>query len=157
MKVAKRRRRENKTDYLTRKSMLKSAKPRLVFRKTNKYIIAQYVLSNEAKDAVTIGVTSKILLKHGWPEANKGSLKSIPASYLTGYFMGKKILKDKLEEPIVDLGMIRTVQKTKVFAFIKGLKDSGLGISCNDEKCPEEERLKGKIDIETIKSKIDSI
>ena len=154
MKVAKRRRRENKTDYLARKNMLKSEKPRVVFRKTNKYVIAQYVLSKEAKDAVTIGITSKILLKHGWPEANKGSLKSIPASYLTGYFMGKKILKDKLETPIIDLGMIRTVYKTKVFAFLKGLKDSGLEISCKEEAFPE---IKGEVDIEAIKSKIDSM
>ncbi len=154
MKVQKRRRRENKTDYLARKNMLKSEKPRVVFRKTNKYVIAQYVLSKEAKDAVTIGITSKILLKHGWPEANKGSLKSIPASYLTGYFMGKKILKDKLETPIIDLGMIRTVYKTKVFAFLKGLKDSGLEISCKEEAFPE---IKGEVDIEAIKSKIDSM
>ncbi len=154
MKVAKRRRRENKTDYLARKTMLKGEKPRLVFRKTNKYVIAQYVLSKEAKDAVTIGLTSKILLKHGWPEENKGSLKSIPASYLTGYFMAKKILKDKLETPIMDLGMIRTVHKTKVFAFIKGLQDAGLEISCDEKAFPE---IKGKVDIEPIKSKIDSM
>ncbi len=154
MKVAKRRRRENKTDYLARKNMLKSGKPRLVFRKTNKYVIAQYVLSKEAKDTVTFGVTSKILLKNGWPEANKGSLKSIPASYLTGYFVGKKIIKDKLETPIVDLGMTRTDYKTKVFAFLKGLKDSGLEISSKEEAFPE---IKGKVDIEKIKSKIDSM
>lgn len=154
MKVAKRRRRENKTDYLARKIMLKSGKPRIVFRKTNKYVIAQYVLSKEAKDIVTFGVTSKILLKHGWPEESKGSLKSIPASYLIGYFMGKKILKDKLETPIVDLGMIRTVYKSKVFAFIKGLKDSGLEILSKDEAFPE---IEGKGNIEAIKSKIDSM
>ena len=157
MKVAKRRRRENKTDYLTRKNLLKGGKPRIVFRKTNKYIIAQYVLSKEAKDAVTIGITSKILLKYGWPEESQGSLKSIPASYLTGYFMGKKILKDKLETPIMDLGMIRTVYKTKVFAFIKGLQDSGLEIPCDEKAFPEEEKMKGKIDIEAIKSQIDSM
>ena len=154
MKVAKRRRRESKTDYFARKNILKGGKPRVVFRKTNKYIIAQYVVSKEAKDSVTLGVTSKILLKHGWPEASKGSLKSIPASYLTGYFMGKKVLKDKLETPIVDLGMTRTVHKSKVFAFIKGLKDAGLEISSKEEAFPE---IKGKVDVEPIKSKIDSM
>lgn len=162
MKVAERRRREAKTDYLARKNMLKSEKPRVVFRKTNKYIIGQYVLSKEAKDEVKIGITSKILLKYGWPEANQGSLKSIPASYLIGYFIGKKIQKEKLENPIIDLGMIRTVHKTRAFSFIKGLVDSGLDLKTDEKTFPEEERISGeniksKIDIEKIKSKIDTM
>ena len=41
MKVSKRRRIEAKTDYAKRIKLLKSEKPRLVFRRTNKYIIAQ--------------------------------------------------------------------------------------------------------------------
>jgi large subunit ribosomal protein L18 len=162
MKVDKRRRRENKTDYLIRKKMLSGEKPRVVFRKTNKYVIAQYVLSKEAKDSVKIGLTSKILLKYGWPEKGEGSLKSIPAAYLTGYIIGKKILKDKLETPIVDLGMEKKVHKTKIFACIKGLVDAGLDIKTKEDTFPEENRLAGesiktKIDVKKIKSKIDAI
>ena len=160
--IQKRRRRENKTDYLKRLKLLKSDKPRLVFRKTNKYVIGQYIVSDEAKDKIVFGVTSKILLKHGWPENFKGSLKSIPASYLTGYFTAKKILKDKLETPIMDLGMTRTLHKTKIFAFIKGLIDAGLEIKCKEEAFPEEERITGanlKEDFtktfNSIKSKVD--
>ncbi len=160
MKVQKRRRRENKTDYLKRMKLLKSAKPRVVFRKTNKYVIAQYVVSDEAKDKVVFGVSSKDLLKKGWDENAKGSLKSIPATYLTGYYAGKKILKEGLETPIVDLGMIKTLHKTKVFAFIKGLIDSGVEIGSKEEAFPEEERingesLKNKVDIQKIKSSLD--
>lgn len=143
-KTQRRRRRECKTDYLSRMKLLKSEKPRLVFRKTNTAVIAQYVKSDEAKDKVSFGVTSKVLLKHGWPENFKGSLKSIPASYLTGYLVAKKIQKDKLDTPIVDLGMQRILHKTKIFAFIKGLIDAGLEIECKEEAFPEEERIEGK-------------
>jgi large subunit ribosomal protein L18 len=142
--IQKRRRRENKTDYLTRLKMLKSEKPRLVFRKTNSYIISQYTLSDEAKDKIVVGVTSKDLLKYGWPESFKGSLKSITASYLTGYLISKKIQKQKLETPIVDFGMLRTLHKTKLFSYLKGLIDGGLDINCKEESFPEEERIEGK-------------
>ena len=157
MRVAKKRRRKSKTDYLKRIKLLKSRKPRVVFRKTNKYIIAQYIISKEAKDNIRIGVNSKILLKYGWPKEKIGSLKSIPAAYLTGYLIGKKILKNKLENPIVDFGMIRTLYKTRVFAFLKGLIDSGIKIPCKEEAFPEEERIMKKdINVNEVKSKIEN-
>jgi len=138
------RRRENKTDYQKRLKLLKGKFPRIVFRKTNKYIIAQYIESLEAQDGVKIEVTSKRLLTKGWPKEFKGSLKSIPASYLTGYLMGISIKKEKKENPIIDFGMMRILHRTKAYAFLKGLKDAGIEIQCNNEFFPEEERIKGK-------------
>lgn len=162
MKVQKRRRRENKTDYLKRLEMLKSEKPRVVFRRTNRYIIAQYIKSEEAKDKAIITIDSKKLLDYGWPKEFSGSLKSLSASYLTGYLIGKQIKAKKLETPIVDIGMIQAIHKTKVYAFIKGLIDSGLEIKCKEETFPEEDRIKGKHlkkdfsdTFEKIKSEID--
>lgn len=162
MKVQKRRRREYKTDYLKRLKLLKSGKPRVVFRKTNKYVISQYITSNEAQDKVEIGFDSRDLLKYGWPNEFKGSLKSISASYLLGYLMGKRILKDKKEKPIIDFGMIQSLHKTKVFAFVKGLIDSGLDIQSKEEAYPDESRIMGKhmknkINLQEIKSKIDKL
>jgi large subunit ribosomal protein L18 len=164
MKLARRRRKENKTNYTKRIKMLKSEKPRVAFRITNKYVIAQYIVSHEAQDKVELTVNSKNLLKLGWPKEFEGSLKSIPAAYLTGYLIGKRINKGKKENPIVDLGMLRTIYKTKVYAFIKGLIDSDLEISCKNEAFPEEERIQGKSlkkdfskYFETIKLKINSI
>ena len=159
MKVGKRRRREAKTDYVKRIKLLKSNSPRLVFRKTNKYLIAQYIISKEAKDEIKLGGNSKELLKFGWPKEFLGSLKSISAAYLLGVLMSKKIKEKKLEKPIVDFGMIKMIHKTKTYAFLKGLKDSGLDISCDDKFCPDDNRLKGehmknKIAFEEIKSKI---
>ncbi|MFH1365765.1 MAG: 50S ribosomal protein L18, partial [archaeon] len=144
MKVMKVRRRENKTDYLKRLNLLKSKTPRIVFRKTNKYIISQYVRSKSAQDTVEIEVNSKRLLTKGWPKEFEGSLKSIPASYLTGYLMGFIIKQEKKESPIVDFGMIRVLHKTKIYAFLKGLKDAGIEIECSEEFFPEEEKIKGK-------------
>ena len=144
MKTQKKRRKENKTDYKKRLNLLKSRIPRVVLRRTNRYFIVQYVESEEAKDKVIFGFNSKILLKYGWPEEFKGSLKSTPAAYLTGYLTGKKILKDKLKQPIIDFGMIRTLHKTKIYGFLKGLIDSGIKINCKKETFPEEERILGK-------------
>jgi len=144
MKTLKRRRKENKTDYLKRLKLLKSGKPRIIFRKTNRYIIGQYIISEEAKDKVIIGVTSKELIKFGWPLKLLGSLKSIPASYLTGYLIGNKIKKMKLESPILDSSMIRMLNKSRIYSFIKGLIDSDIDLRCPEKHFPEEERIIGK-------------
>jgi large subunit ribosomal protein L18 len=143
-KTQRKRRNERKTDYLKRIKLLKSEKPRVVFRKTNKYFLVQYVISDEAKDKIIFGITSKELLRQGWPQDFKGSLKSISAAYLTGYLFGKQIQKKKLEQPIMDFGMIRVLHKTKIFGFLKGMIDSGIKIDCKKEAFPEKERIEGK-------------
>ena len=159
MKTVKQRRKANKTDYLKRLKLLKSRKPRIVFRRTNKYVTAQYVLSKEAKDKVVFGVSSKDLLKFGWSQNAKGSLKNLTACYFTGYLIGKQIKNKKAETPIVDLGMLQTLHKTNVFGFLKGIKDSGIEIQVKEEALPDEARIKGehlknKINFEEIKKKI---
>jgi len=162
MRIQKRRRRENKTDYLKRLKLLKGEKPRIVFRKTNRYIIAQYITSEAAQDKIITSMNSRELNKYGWPKNAQGSLKSISASYLTGYLIGKKIKKQKLEEPILDTGMNRVLHKNRIYAFLKGIIDSGIKIACKKEMFPEESRIKGqhlknKIPFEEIKSQIDKI
>lgn len=143
MRILKRRK-ERKTDYTKRIALLKSNSPRITFRKTNKYIIAQYIRSDEAKDRSETGVTSKILLSYGWPKEFEGSLKSIPASYLTGFALGKKISGNKIDKPVVDLGMTKKIHKSRFFAFLKGLKDSGIKIKCDEDFFPQEDKIKGK-------------
>jgi len=161
MKTLKRRRKEYKTDYSKRIKLLKSGSPRVVFRKTNRYLIAQYVISKEAQDKIEFGINSKHLMKYGWPKESKGSLKSISAAYLTGFLVGKKIIEKKLKMPVIDFGMLRVLHKSKVYAFLKGLIDAGIKIDCKEGAFPKEERIKGqhlknKIAFEEIKSKIQS-
>ena len=160
MKTIKRRRKESKTNYLKRLKLLKSNSPRISFRRTNRYLIAQYIVSKEAQDEVIIGMDSKKLIKYGWPEKAGGSLKSIPAAYLLGFLIGKRINDKKLKKPILDLGMIKTIHRSRVYAFIEGLIDAGLDIKCDKDFFPSKERIEGKhmknkIPFEEIKSKIE--
>ncbi|MBL7059170.1 50S ribosomal protein L18 [Candidatus Pacearchaeota archaeon] len=159
MKITKRRRRENKTDYAKRIRLLKSDSPRIVFRKTNKYIISQCVTSENAQDKIEFGAHSKELLNYGWPKELTGSLKSLSAAYLTGLLLGRKIEKNKIKSPIIDFGMIRSLNKTKMYAFVKGILDAGIKIECNEKVLPEEDRISGKHmkkDFSTTFSKIKS-
>ena len=157
MRTIKQRRRKGKTDYNARIKLLKSGIPRIVIRKTNQYILAQYIESEEAKDKVIIGVSSKDLLKYGWPKENQGSLKSIPAAYLTGLLLAKRIKgKGKV---ILDLGIMRNIKKSRIYGALKGLVDGEVEISYKDEVFPPENRIKGehlknKINFEDIKNKI---
>lgn len=162
MKMEKRRKREKKTDYKLRIGLLKSGKPRIIFRKTNKYIIGQCIKSKNAQDEVIAGVNSKDLLEYGWPKEKFGSLKSLPASYFTGIILGKKILKSIKEECILDIGMIRHIPKSKIYAFAKGVIESGVKMNVDKKNFPDEKRIKGentkvKDIFQKVKEKIEGI
>ncbi len=144
MKLPKRRRIENKTDYHKRLKLLKSNRARIIIRRTNRYILGQCVTSTAAQDSVVLSVSSKDLVALGWPKEAHGSLKSIPAAYLTGYLLGMKINESKIENPIIDLGMARIIHKNRLFAVLKGLIDAEVAITCDEEDLPSEERILGK-------------
>lgn len=150
----RKRRREGKTDYKARLNLLKAEKPRIVIRKTNRYIIIQYVTSIEAKDKIVFGVNSKALLKYGWPGEKKDSLKSVSAAYLTGYLFGRKIKDRELEDGILDLGLARNVKKGRLYSTAKGILDSGVKINFKGET--DDKKIKEKIKIEEIKQKIEN-
>jgi len=157
MRTIKRRRKEGKTNYRARANLLKSGIPRIVLRRSNRYFTGQYIKSEEAKDKVEIGVNSKKLLKYGWPENKKGSLKSKVAGYLTGFFLGKKIIdKEGADVKVIfDIGIRRNIPKSRIYAFIKGLKEAGVKINCKEELFPE---IKSEeIDIDKIKSELNKI
>jgi len=158
MKVKKRRQIERKTDYVARKKMLSGDMPRIIIRKTNKYIIVEYAESKNAQDKIVFGGSSKSLTKYGWPESMSGSLKSLAAGYLTGYLIGKKIKGKKV---IFDFGLIRTVPRSRIFAAAKGVIDAGVNVSVGKDSLPTEVRIKGehmknKIPFDKIKAAIDA-
>ncbi len=135
-----RRRREGKTNYRKRLKLLLSKKPRLVIRKTNRYIIAHIVKFNPKGDETILMVNSKILRKLGWPY----SCKCLPASYLTGYLLGKLYKKKEIGEVILDIGLSRLTKGNRIFACYKGFLDAG-GVSPHSPKYfPSEERIKGE-------------
>lgn len=140
-KTIRRRRKQGKTDYKARFHMLKSEKPRLVVRRTNKYLVAQLVETEGAQDKVLMKTTSKELLLKGWPKEKEGSLKSLVAGYLTGYLLVKK-LKDKPESVIFDLGLQKNHKGSRIYAVLKGAVDAGLNIPHSKGTLPSDERLK---------------
>jgi large subunit ribosomal protein L18 len=142
MRTIRRRRLEAKTDYKSRLALLKSQKPRLVVRKTNRYIIAQIVQTEIAQDKVIVGLTSKVLLSKGWPSELSGSLKSLGAAYLTGFLLGKLALKSGIKGVIVDIGMQRNTKNSRLFALVRGVVDAGVSVPHNPDVLPQMENIK---------------
>lgn len=155
-RTLKRRRLENKTDYKTRLALLMSEKPRLIIRKTNRYIVVQIVTSSSAQDSVLINMNSKILLENGWPKENAGSLKSLPAAYLTGFFLGRKA-KEKIKEAIIDIGMHRNISNSRICAVIKGAIDAGLKIPYKEEMLPSLDYIKKNKKVGFLMDKIKTV
>jgi large subunit ribosomal protein L18 len=133
------RRRLGLTDYRLRLKLLLSGKPRLVLRRSNRYIYAQLVLSQTGSDKTFTSASSKELIKFGYP----AGLTSAPACYLTGLLMAKRVLKLGFKEAILDMGLIHHVAKSNLYAFVKGCRDGGLEIPCSEEVLPEEFRISG--------------
>jgi large subunit ribosomal protein L18 len=138
-RTLKRRRHEQKTDYGARMGMLKSANPRIVVRKTNRYVVAQIVQSLGAQDRVIAQATSLELIEKGWPKALSGSLKSLPAAYLTGLLLAQKTGQEK--SFIFDIGMQRNIKKGRLYAVLKGLIDSGITIPHGKDVLPDDKHL----------------
>ncbi|MEM0447425.1 MAG: 50S ribosomal protein L18, partial [Thermoplasmata archaeon] len=61
-----RRRRQNRTDYRKRLSLLKSGLPRAIVRKTLKNTIVQIALYDEIGDRIVASAISKELKRYGW-------------------------------------------------------------------------------------------
>ncbi len=155
-RTIRRRRREGKTDYKLRFGMLKSGRPRLVIRRTNKYFIGQIITSDVAQDKVVASAHSKELLNHGWSKDAAGSLKSRGAAYLTGYLLASKY-KGK-EQPILDIGLARSIAGSRTYAFLKGAVDGGMNVAHSEAILPSDEIMssseKGHAFIEKVKGGI---
>lgn len=139
-RTIKRRRQSNQTDYTARLQLLTTARPRLVVRRTNRYLIAQLIKSDKAQDSVIVGVSSADLLAQGWPDSLRGSLKGIPAAYLTGLLLAHKA-KNKVPEAILDLGMQRNTKGGRLYALVAGASAGGINIPHKKEIEPDNARL----------------
>ncbi|MEK6959342.1 MAG: 50S ribosomal protein L18 [archaeon] len=140
-----RRRREQKTDYRKRLGLVRSNKPRIVVRKTNKRIIAQAIMFDPKGDNTLASADSNELEKFGFYGTN-----NTPSAYLTGYLLGKK-LASKSKEGILDMGRKKASKGNVIFAALKGVADSGIAIPYSAEVVPSEDRINGKVIDEYIK------
>ena len=134
-----RRRREGKTSYKKRLALAKSELPKLVVRRSNKYLIAQIVNYTENGDTTIAHFNSHSLKSKGW----KHSCTNIPAGYLTGLAIAGAAKKAKVAEAILDMGSYTPTKGCKVYAILKGAIDGGLKVSASEEALPSEERLNG--------------
>ena len=138
--MSHRRRREGKTDYQKRLRLLKSGEPRLVVKKSLKYISAQVTEFNGKGDKVLATATSRELKKLGWDFA----CDNLPAAYLTGLLIGKKSLDKKINDAVLDSGLYPSVRGSRIYAVVKGAKNAGLNVPVDEKILPSEERIKGE-------------
>ncbi|HZW56364.1 MAG TPA: 50S ribosomal protein L18 [Nitrososphaerales archaeon] len=136
-----RRRREGKTDYRKRRGVVVSKRPFLSVRISGKYIYGQVLKPTAQGDITLCAVSSRDLTeKFGW----KGSPKSIPGAYLTGYQLGNLAKQKGVEGAVVYTGVGRFVHGSRIASLIAGVKDAGLEMEIDEESLPDEKRMKGE-------------
>jgi large subunit ribosomal protein L18 len=116
-----RRRRENITNYAKRAGLLKSMKPRMVVRKSNRNVLAHFVTYSENGDETVAAASSRELVKFGWHCSG-----NTPTAYLTGLLAGKRAKEKGISEFILDIGLATPSKGALVFAAVKGAIDAGL-------------------------------
>jgi large subunit ribosomal protein L18 len=139
-KMPFRRRREGKTDYSKRLALLKSEMPRIVVRKSLKYINAQIIEYGTIGDKTIVSATSKQLKALGW----KFSCDNIPAAYLTGLLIAKAATEKKIKKAVLDIGIYESTKGSRIYAVVKGAIDGGLEVAANEKMFPSEDRVSGK-------------
>ncbi|RQG97144.1 50S ribosomal protein L18 [Natrarchaeobius chitinivorans] len=139
-KVPMRRRREVRTDYHQRLRLLKSGKPRLVARKSNKHTTAQLISPGPQGDETLASAHSGDLEEYGW-DAPTGN---ISAAYLTGLLAGTRAVEAGIEEAVLDIGLNTATPGNKVFAVQEGAIDAGLEIPHNDSVLADWSRTRGE-------------
>ncbi len=132
-----RRVREGRTNYKHRLALVKSGKPRLVVRKTNRYVIAQLVEFKENGDHILVSVHSKQFAKV-FP-----ALKSLPVAYVVGYALGKKAVEKGYKEAVLDIGRKTPTKAMFAYAALKGALDAGMNIPYGEEVF-DDSRFKGE-------------
>ena len=150
-----RRIRDEKTNYSRRKQMLTGHRGFITVQISNENTQVQIHQPELKGDKVISSAHSRFLIQKEW----KGSRKSIPASYLTGYLAGKKALSKGFNSAILYSGTRNYSQR--MAAALKGVIDAGLEVPASEETFPSEERINGehlkvKNDIKNVKSSIDS-
>jgi large subunit ribosomal protein L18 len=135
-----RRRREDRTDYHQRLRLLKSGKPRLVARVSNRHVRAQLITPGPDGDETHAAASSEDLADYGW-EAPTGNL---PSAYLTGYLAGSRAVDAGLTEAVLDIGLNTATPGNKVFAVQEGAIDAGLSIPHSESVLADWSRNRGE-------------
>lgn len=148
-KVPKRRKREGKTNYRKRLTLLLSHKPRLVVRKSHNHVVFQIIEYHPKGDRVLVSAHSKELTKFGH-QGHGGNSRS---GYLVGFLGGARAVKSKISDVVLDIGLVSPVKGSTMFAVLLGALDAGLVIPHSEDILPPKEKFS---DLEKIKKKITS-
>jgi len=148
-----RRRIEGKTNYRKRLALLKSNKPRVIVRKSNKMVRVQFAIYREIGDYIVTSAISSELKRYGWNH----SFSNTPSAYLTGYLAGKKAIKKDINEGVLDIGLHTPRKGAKVFAALKGVVDAGVEVQYGEEILPSDERIYGKHIDEELPQKVNEV
>lgn len=138
-RVPFRRRREGKTDYRQRFTLVRSGRNRLVVRGSSRHMAVQIVKARKEGDFTLVSSHSSELKKYGW----NTSTSNIPAAYLTGYLCGLRALKGGIDDAVLDMGVQRMVPGCRSFAALAGAVDAGLAVPLSEEVLPSPERRRG--------------
>ncbi len=136
-----RRRREGKTDYKKRRGIIIGKRPFLSVRVSGRYVYGQIIRPTATGDLTLCAASSRDLPKQfGW----KGSTKSIPGAYLTGFHLGHIAKREGVGGAVVYSGVGRFVHGSRLSSVIAGARDAGLKVQIDDESLPDEARIKGE-------------
>lgn len=130
--------REKKTNYRKRSSLLISKKNFVTIKFSNQNVLTQLIEPHLSGDRVIAYAHSSNLENLGW----KGSLNSIPASYLTGLLLGKKASQNGFSDAVLYTGKDQYTQRTA--SCLKGIIDGGLNIPVSVDSFPSENRIRGE-------------
>ena len=135
-----RRRREGKTDYRKRRGIIVGKNPFLSVRISGRFVYSQILSPTSEGDLTLCAASSRDLeKKFGW----KGSSKSVPGAYLTGFYLGQLAGEKKIKNAVLYSGVGRFVHGSRLASVINGAKDAGLEVKVDEESLPDESRLKG--------------
>lgn len=135
-----RRRREGKTDYRKRKTLLMSKATFISPRITNKNISVQFLEATPQGDRVIASAHIRELYKLGW----NGSGTSLPAAYLTGLTAGLKASNMGIKQCVTYIGLRRYLPGSRISAVLKGIIDAGLEVPADIKSMPSKERISGE-------------
>lgn len=179
-----RRRREGKTDYYARKRLTTQAKNkyatpkyRAVIRITNRDVIGQIVSSKINGDIVLASAYSHELKDYGISVG----LTNWSAAYATGLLLARRVLSIvKLDEKFegnagqewkeydqsfgsgesrpftanLDIGLRPATTGSRVFGFLRGLRDGGVSIPHSDNRMIGYDSATSEVDTEMLRSYI---
>ena len=152
--VSFRRRREGKTRYNKRLAYVKSGLPRMVARRSNRYVLVQFIEFQPEGDRCIVSVDgSKLKKLYNWD-----AKRNVWSAYLAGLHAGKEAAKKGVKKFVFDVGRQTPSKGSVLFAALKGAVDAGLETVYDSSVIPEDklsnppEKLKASF--EDVKKKI---